>query len=235
MTSRIAAPLLARVVPDDIVVEEFRTDPDGIVLHPAEEALIARSVPARRREFTTGRHCAHRALERLGLPAPAILPDPKGSPHWPTGVVGSITHCAGYRAAAVAGTARVRSLGIDATPNDPLPEGVLEAIGLSAEQRRVQKYLAAHPSVRWDRVLFSAKESVYKTWYPLVRRSLGFEEADVDFRPDTEFRPGPDAAGEGSFTARILPPVRELGFPQELSGRYAVRDGLVLTAITLRS
>ncbi|MER7349863.1 4'-phosphopantetheinyl transferase superfamily protein [Streptomyces aurantiacus] len=233
--------LLARIVPDDpgnIVCRESLGDPDGIVLHPDEEALIARSVESRRREFTTGRHCAHRALEDLGHPAASILPDAKGSPRWPAPVVGSITHCDGYRAAVVARAARVRSVGIDAEPGGPLPDGVLEAVALPAEQRRVADHLARWPEVRWDRLLFSAKESIYKTWYPLMRAPLGFEEADIVFHrsaPDT----GSDT-GLGTFTARILPSVperavRERGFPRELTGRWLARDGLVLTAITLRA
>lgn len=223
------AALLPRIVPADVVCREATGDPEGVVLHPDEEALIARSVESRRREFATGRLCAHRALEAIGRPAASILPDAKGSPRWPAGVVGSITHCDGYRAAAVAPAARVRSVGVDAEPGGPLPDGVLEAVALPAEQRRVADDLARWPSVRWDRLLFSAKESIYKTWYPLMRAPLGFEEADIVFH-----RP---AAGTdtGTFTARILPPVRERDFPQELTGRWLARDGLLLTAITLRA
>ncbi|WP_053744796.1 hypothetical protein [Streptomyces sp. NRRL WC-3618] len=73
------AALLARIVPEDVVCYELLGDPDGIVLHPDEQALIARSVESRRREFATGRHCAHRALEDLGHPAESILLDAKGS------------------------------------------------------------------------------------------------------------------------------------------------------------
>ncbi|MFD5699871.1 4'-phosphopantetheinyl transferase family protein [Streptomyces lasiicapitis] len=236
--------LLARIVPEDVVCREVLGDPDGIVLHPDEQALIARSVESRRREFTTGRHCAHRALEDLGHPADAILPDAKGSPRWPSSVVGSITHCDGYRAAAVAHASRVRSLGVVAQPGGPLPDGVLEAVALPAEQRRVGDQLARWPGVRWDRLLFSAKESIYKTWYPLMRAPLGFEEADIVFHRSREAEAEPDAGmgigtgagtGAGTFTARILPAVRERGFPQQLTGRWLARDGLVLTAITLRA
>ncbi|WJV44917.1 4'-phosphopantetheinyl transferase family protein [Streptomyces flavofungini] len=219
--------LLARIVPEDVVCCESFGDPDGVVLHPDEQALIARSVPARRAEFTTGRHCAHRALAALGRPAVSILPDARGCPEWPEDVVGSITHSDGYRGAAVARTDRVRSVGIDATACEPLPEGVLEAVALPEERRRVGELLARWPAVRWDRALFSAKESIYKTWYPLQRAPLGFEEADVSFHRSQD----PDT---GTFTARILPPVRERGFPQELTGRWLARDGLILTAITLR-
>ncbi|MEI5097334.1 4'-phosphopantetheinyl transferase superfamily protein [Streptomyces sp. PmtG] len=224
-----AAPrgLLARIVPEDVVCHAYTGDPDGVVLHPDEETMVARSVESRRREFTTGRYCAHRALEELGHPTAALLADPRGGPLWPAGVVGSITHCDGYRAAAVASSARVRSVGIDATPNDPLPDGVLEAIGLPAERRRVGEHMGRWPAVRWDRVLFSAKESIYKTWYPLTRRPLGFEEADVTFHRSAD-------PVTGSFTATILPPVGALDFPQELKGRWLALNGLVLTAIALR-
>ncbi|MFD7539172.1 4'-phosphopantetheinyl transferase [Streptomyces sp. NPDC059819] len=230
------AALLARIVPEDVVCHELLGDPDGIVLHPDEQALIARSVESRRREFTTGRHCAHRALEDLGHPAEPILPDAKGSPRWPASVVGSITHCDGYRAAAVAHSDHVRALGVDAEPGRPLPDGVLEAVALPGEQRRVGEQLARWPAVRWDRLLFSAKESIYKTWYPLMRAPLGFEEADIVLHRSAEADTEPETGADmGSFTARILPPVRERGFPQQLTGRWLARDGLVLTAITLRA
>ena len=83
--------------------------------------------------------------------------------------------------------------------------------------------------MHWDRLLFSAKESVYKAWFPLARRWLGFEDARLSFDP------GPDPA-RGGFTARLL--VEDLpsvaGRPvTTLTGRYAVADGLLATAIAL--
>ncbi|WP_442812969.1 hypothetical protein OG930_28490 [Streptomyces sp. NBC_01799] len=50
------------------------------------------------------------------MPTAPIPPSPFGAPVRPPGVVGSITHCTGYRAAAVALRARVLSVGIDAEP-----------------------------------------------------------------------------------------------------------------------
>ena len=41
-------------------------------------------------------------MVRLGLPPTAITRSDRGAPQWPPRVVGSITHCEGYRAAAVA-------------------------------------------------------------------------------------------------------------------------------------
>ncbi len=66
-------------------------------LFAQERAVLGRAVAKRRREFATGRECAHRALEQLGLMAEAVPSGERGEPLWPAGVVVSITHCDGYR------------------------------------------------------------------------------------------------------------------------------------------
>ena len=182
---------------------------------------MAGAAASRRAEFRTGRHCARTALASLGVPPTAILRGSSGEPLWPAGVVGSITHCAGYRAAAVARTTELAAIGIDAERNTPLPAGVLELIALPPERGMLADLMAARPAVAWDRLLFSAKESVYKACFPLTGEALGFRAADVAF----------DAAA-GSVTARLLTPARTAsGRCDVLSGRFAVSHGLVLTAV----
>ena len=66
-------------------------------------------------------------------------PGAKREPLWPAGVVGSITHCDGYRAAAVARATDLATVGIDAEPHEPLPDGVLAAIALPAEPPRAAR------------------------------------------------------------------------------------------------
>ncbi|GAA0234777.1 4'-phosphopantetheinyl transferase superfamily protein [Saccharothrix mutabilis subsp. mutabilis] len=195
-----------------------------VPLPPEEEEHVAKAVDKRRKEFTTGRHCARLALGRLGLPPVPLPPGERRAPVWPDGVVGSITHCKGYRAAAVARTADIRTIGIDAEPNEPNPDGVLEAIALPGELRMVAALGRATDKVCWDRLLFSAKESVYKAWFPLARTWLGFEDAEVTVNPD-----------DGTFTARVLiePPVVD-GFTLDgFTGRWMAREGFVVTAIAV--
>ncbi|MFF4689931.1 hypothetical protein [Streptomyces sp. NPDC001307] len=43
------------------------------------------------------------------------------APRWPEGIVGSMTHCAGYHAAAVARGRSVAALGVDGEPHGPSP------------------------------------------------------------------------------------------------------------------
>ena len=217
------AGLLERILPPEVaVVETFNDDP-GVVLFPEEEAAVAGAVEKRRREFTTGRACARAALARLGVPPAPLLRGLRGAPQWPTGLVGSITHCTGYRAAGVARTQDIVSLGLDTEPNQPLPAWVLEAITCGGEQRMIAG-LGTTAGVHWDRLLFSAKESVYKAWFPLTQRWLGFDQADITVD-----------AREGSFAARLLVPGPLVADQPltEIHGRCLADRGLVATAVVV--
>jgi 4'-phosphopantetheinyl transferase EntD len=221
--------VIEAVLPDWATAAEAYRDPPGVTLYPAEEALLIRAVAERRAEFTTVRHCARTALGRLGFAAGAILPGPRGAPGWPAGVVGSMTHCAGYRAAVVAFGHHAYSLGIDAEPHEPLPAGVLGAVARVEERDRLAALSTARPDLHWGRLLFSAKESVYKAWSPLTGRWLDFLEASVVVRP-------PAGRGRsGTFDARLLVPGPVLA-GRELTGfrgRYLITDELVVTAVVL--
>lgn len=224
-------------------VEAF-ADEAGQTPFPQEMAMVANAVDKRRREFATARRCAHAALRSLGIEPAPILAGERGMPQWPPGVVGSITHCAGYRAAAVARSGDLLAIGIDAEPDGPLPDGVLDVVSLPAERDRLRALAQARPAVHWDRVLFSAKESVYKAWFPLARRWLGFDEAEitlssaegtVDGGVDGSAEGTVDGAAGGIVEARFLVPGPVIaGQPLAgVTGRWLARDGLVLTAITV--
>jgi 4'-phosphopantetheinyl transferase EntD len=217
--------LLSGVLPSIVAAAEMYDDPTDLVPLPEEEPLVARSVAKRRNEFVTVRYCARQALGELGLPPVPILKGDKGEPCWPDGVVGSLTHCEGFRGAVVGLKAEVRSVGIDAEPHGVLPKGVLDAISLPAERGELTSLPA---KLHWDRILFCAKEATYKAWFPLTHRWLGFEDAHITFTVD-----GSGAAG--AFSSVILiDPAAESGPPlTSLAGRWSVGDGLVLTAIVL--
>jgi 4'-phosphopantetheinyl transferase EntD len=219
------ATLLADLLPDAVASAELYADPPGLMPLPEEEPLIARSVAKRRSEFITVRHCARQALATLGIAPVPILKGDKGAPCWPDGVVGSLTHCEGFRGAAVARVDDVRSVGIDAEPHDVLPDRVLGSISLPAERAEIG---ALPLGLHWDRILFCAKEATYKAWFPVTRRWLGFEDAHITF----DIGAG-DA--EGGFVSRILIDGSAVSGPAltELPGRWSVRDGLALTAIVL--
>lgn len=218
--NRVAA-IMSAILPSTTAVAEALGDLPRAVLFPDEAAAVARALGKRRLEFEAGRSLARLALQQLGWPAVPIVPGPNREPTWPAGVVGSITHCQGYCAAAVAREDVLATVGIDAEVNAPLPEDVLRLIARDEERMWIREQANG---IFWDRLLFSAKESAFKAWYPLARRWLDFTAASVRFAPE-----------EGTFRAtlmsdRLAVHGRELdGF----DGRYLVRRDYVLTAVAL--
>ncbi|MFI6010960.1 4'-phosphopantetheinyl transferase [Streptomyces sp. NPDC051243] len=223
--------MIEELLPDVVVTVEAYGDeePPNTVLYPEEEAVVARAVGKRRREFAVVRSCARRAMEKLGVPPQPILPGERGAPGWPAGLAGSMTHCEGYHAAALVRATDLASLGIDAEPHQTLPQGVLPAVALPAEAERLRLLAGDHPAVHWDRLLFSAKESVYKAWFPLTGKWLDFTEADIEFFAD------PGEQFIGGFRARLLVPGPWVGDHRVdlFEGRWTVRRGLVATAVSV--
>jgi 4'-phosphopantetheinyl transferase EntD len=204
------------VLPPRIVAAASTRGEIQAELAASEAAAIRRAVATRRHEFTTARACARTALAQLGLPPDPVPSGPAGEPRWPAGVVGSITHCAGYRAAAVARARDVGALAIDAEPNRPLPPGVLAAIAAPEERLWLRRRREGTTAVCWDRLMFSVKEAVFKLWFPLTGEKLGFRDASVVL----------DLAA-GAFHARL-----SAGRPA-LRGRWLAGEGLLVTGICL--
>jgi 4'-phosphopantetheinyl transferase EntD len=201
--------------------ETFSDVPESMMFS-VEAAAVAVAVAERRREFGTVRHCAREALRQLGVPAVPILPDADGAPRWPVGVVGSMTHCAGYRAAVVARSGRLRGVGIDAEPHAALPDAALDLVLWDEERARQLALAAAYPGTHWDRIMFCAKEAVYKAWFPLTRRWLDFADVSTTVHVD------------GTFRARVRAPApRVAGVERGFRGRWVVGRGLVVAATSV--
>ncbi|MFH9402078.1 4'-phosphopantetheinyl transferase superfamily protein [Streptomyces sp. NPDC017638] len=134
------------------------------------------------------------------------------------------------------------ALGVDAEPALPLQYGVLGLVASEREQRMVARLSGKRPGLPWDRLLFSAKEAVYKAWYPAARQWIGTSAVEVAFTTDglltAEIRPDrtppllarrrPDAAGAarpGGVAARPG------GVAARYTGRWRIEGGLLLTAV----
>lgn len=215
--------MLEQILPKSVAVVRTKADL-SVQLFPEEELLIRRAVDRRRREFTTTRACARVALAQLGIRVQPIPVGTHGSPRWPAGTVGSITHCDGYRAAAVARTRDFSTIGIDAEPHEPIADGVLRVIALGSEREWLQTCLRDVPEVCWDRLLFSIKEAVFKAWFTLTSRTLGFGDSEVELHRSRQ-----------EFSARLSVTERTLdgSEPPILAGRWLIKDGLIGTAVTL--
>lgn len=215
---------MRELLPPCLAVVEVFGDPDEARLLPEEAAAVSRAVGRRRQEYTSVRYCARLALAELGLPPSAIPTGAHREPLWPRGIVGSLTHCDGYRAAALAHAVDVTSVGIDAELHDSLPSEALGLVTSAGERDHLATLTERRPDVHWDHVLFSAKESVFKAWWPLTGRWLGFEDASLRFDPVA-----------GTFAAHLLvepPSVGDMRLAV-FSGRWTVRDDLIRTTVTV--
>jgi 4'-phosphopantetheinyl transferase EntD len=216
--------VIDQILPDWVAVAESSQDGFEDELYPEERELIVNAVAKRREEFATVRSCARRAMRQLGIEAAPVLPGERGAPQWPAGVVGSMTHCAGYRAAVLASDRQALSIGVDAEPHEPLPHGVIELVALADERAQLAELGRLHQHVHWDRLLFTMKESVYKAWFPLTKRWLDFHQARLRIDPARRrfvaelLVPGPLVSG-GELTA--------------FAGRYLIQAGLTMSAIVL--
>jgi 4'-phosphopantetheinyl transferase EntD len=207
-------------VPDFAATALLRTEDTDQELHREEAALLHPSAVAKRREtFRLGRLAAHAALEAIGLDTGPILAGPHREPIWPEGVTGSISHVPGLAVAIVAPTNQTDGVGVDIESVRFAPE--LETQVPRPEERF---WLDRLPQLDRDAnifSLFSAKESVFKAFYPSVGTFFGFQAASLV----------PESSG---FVGRLVedidgryPPTREFDIKCEWSGRL-VTTWLVL-------
>lgn len=190
---------------------------------PDEEARIVKAVDKRKREFRAGRHAARHALDQLNTnfdhSVTCILPGEKRQPLWPENIVGAITHSANQCYAAVALKSEIKSLGIDVEQAIPLQANLLKMICTQEEQNWLS---TLSDGLYWAKLIFSAKESIYKTYFPLCETYLDFLEATLEI----------DRANQ-SFKATILVDICEKLGTQNLEGRYSITDDFFYTAVWL--
>lgn len=206
--------LSTRFDPSLLDIEDFQRW--GI---PAPQAVSKRQT-----EFLAGRLCAHEALRRAtGVASiPAVGED--RAPCWPAGVVGSITHGAGWAAAVAARAEQWRGLGLDverilaSTRADRLAGEILTP-------RELESYGNLDDSQRATLVTltFSIKESLFKALYPLVNKRFYFQEAEVIHHDDN-----------GQARLRLLNDLsQEWKSGAELEGQFVQFDGYLLSLVSI--
>ena len=189
-----------------------------------EEQAIAESFGSQKRcaEFTMGRIYAHSALSRFGLESEPILRNPETrEPRWPESVWGSITHSAGFAAVAVGLKKEIKGVGID-----------LESFSRSVDFK-IRRHVCVDSELEWLeslptkeaerslRIIFSAKESIFKCLYPGTKTYLTFKDAAITINEN---------ANNFSFTIfKSLPSIIQQGFNHH--GRYSEIDKMLLTSV----
>ena len=173
---------LRSILPPWFLIVTARPEIQSSGLYPDELAYIERAVPKRRAEFGTARVCARRALDRLGAPMCSLLPHKDRSPRWPQGYVGSISHTEDCCAVAITRSDGIAGFGIDIEPRAPLQEGLEELICTENERLWLARH-SANERAKLGKLVFSAKEAVYKCQYIMTKTFVDFK--DVDLAIDT--------------------------------------------------
>lgn len=121
------------------------------------------------------RYIARGLLEKWSRNEFRILRAPTGEPIWPEGIVGSFAHDDEVVVAALGNSEEFQGLGIDVEPALPLPQDIQSLVRIPADKTGERQ-----TSGLCDRILFCAKEAVYKAVYPLDRMILNYDDISVD-------------------------------------------------------
>jgi 4'-phosphopantetheinyl transferase EntD len=211
--------------PVGAVVAALCASADPSVLHPAEAQCVAQAVRTRVEEFATGRLCARVALAELGIEGFALLMAPDRSPLWPPGVVGSISHTAGYCAAVAGSRKQFLGLGLDTEVLAAVRAGLWHRLCAPIELASLRA-LPDSQRGRAAALIFAAKEAFYKAQYPLTQEVLEFDAIAIEF--------GCLNGAAGDFT---VVPTRCMALqrlsPGPLCGRYEFHGQFVSAGLAL--
>jgi 4'-phosphopantetheinyl transferase EntD len=168
---RIALERLA--VPGILIGHRFISPGDEYALLP-QEAVAAWPEKARRRSGAA-RSVARELLGRVGNRAAAVPKAPSGAPIWPPGIVGSLAHDSRVAVAAIAPQRDFAAIGIDVEPAEAPPRELVTTIATPAERESLHAYLYG------GRLLFAAKEAIYKAVAGLDGIFLEHHDVEIDF------------------------------------------------------
>ncbi len=148
---------------------------------------IARCAHKRQAEFFFGRYAAKLAIRAVGGPVADVLIGAAREPLWPAGLIGSITHTADFAAASVAHGANCNGLGIDierVAGEDELA-ALCSLVVSNEELQLVDSLVSRFSRSHLLTMICSAKESLFKAVFAVVRRFFDFHSARVvDIRPE---------------------------------------------------
>jgi 4'-phosphopantetheinyl transferase EntD len=151
-------------------------------LEAADRDLAERWHPDRRQSFAAGRACARRALSDWSWRPPRVDRDARGAPVVPTPYKLSISHSRQFAVACATVDNGVLGLGVDIEEGGRVSHEMTHFIVNDEEFEDVRQ--GRLKSDEWATVIFSAKESVYKSVYPLVRKVFDFKDVTLNFDED---------------------------------------------------
>jgi 4'-phosphopantetheinyl transferase EntD len=134
--------------------------------------------PKRLSDFSTGRYCAIKALEQIGIENAIIPIGEEREPIWPEGIVGSISHCDTLVGAIVAKKSEHISLGLDIEEIGRVTPDLWDLV-FTENEKDYLSGLSETEMLMQSTAIFSAKEAFYKFQHPITKIFLDFLDVEV--------------------------------------------------------
>lgn len=162
---------------------------------PLAEDWLACAIISRRKEFAAGRICTTAALQALGGDGGSLpIAKPYRYPKFPKDFKGSITHTQECALACVGDAERYLAIGLDA--EQMVEHAELEQMAnhvLTSTELNQFKKMDKGRALTFFYLCFSAKETLFKTLFPLCHTDMEFAESELASWSD-----------EGVFTLRLV-------------------------------
>lgn len=202
----------------DLAHPAWRTYVPGQVptIPPEYAKVIATFGPMRQTDFLYGRAAAREAIHTLGRSDTFVGTHSDGTPVWPQGIVGSISHSTGVCMAVVAQASDYNAIGVDIERIDRVETDLWPHICTEEERLWLEQMLPAEAQINAS-IIFCAKEAFFKMQWPITQEWLDFDDVVVTLR-------------DGHFLVTVpkpLPPLTSATFV----GTYAVWNAYVVATV----
>jgi len=187
-------------------------------LHRKELLHIKNANEKRQKEYATVRQCAKKLLSALNIKTDYILSDDNNAPVWPDGICGSLSHSNTAYCAVIAKKENYNSIGIDIEDRSrKISPGAVKFFVNPDEEKFINRIDDNFDLI--IKIIFSAKESIFKLIYPLIKKKFYFKDVSVF----------PDLANH-SFTYKINNNLSEYFIKDKtLTGKFFFNNKWLIT------
>jgi len=190
--------------------------PPSFKLYSQERAYTSKMSDKRLATFRAGRHCAHNALQSMGVESFPLLVGDKGAPLWPPQIVGSISHCENACIAVAGYCEQLSGIGVDVESSAPVGDDLLPLICTDQELETISRSATVGAQAK---IIFSIKESLFKCLFPIVHQWIDFKDVSISLLPATQ-----------SYSIDLGLEFKKLIAKDALRGAWSVEDDYIFTS-----
>ena len=136
-------------------------------------------------------------MSKLGTIGQPVLRDPQTrEPLWPEGISGAITHSGNWAAAAAGKSSDVSGIGIDLEDLERQVDSRISRHVCIPEEKKWLQECGEDCLEQNLKIIFSAKESIFKAFFPYSRTYLHFHDARILMEQTFFQKSKPDSLSE---------------------------------------